>query len=207
MLCRRRIRKVILILVPVLFVISVIVYLQNEGILYSVYENHTDENHNSLIKLNALKSLDDIQKHRDEVKLLKDDEQLFKKYLDETKKTEDPFLDNEKSNYFNFLDFKTDFSDTKYTSSQLRSVIIELNERQLVYNNDKFKKRAEEFVVIVVQVHKRIEYFKELLDSLQRSKGIENAILVISHDVYADSVNELIRKITFCQVNKFFHFY
>ncbi|XP_065648384.1 alpha-1,6-mannosyl-glycoprotein 2-beta-N-acetylglucosaminyltransferase isoform X2 [Hydra vulgaris] len=207
MICKRRIRKVLLILFPALLVVCFMVYLQNEGTLYNNLENYSDKKDDTSMKLDVLKSLIDIQKDSGEVKKKFkpiEDDALLKKFLDETKKTDDPFAQSENSNYFNFLDFKTDFSDTKYTASQLRSVIIELNERQLVYNSDKFSKRAKEFVVIVVQVHKRIEYFKELLDSLQRSKGIENAILVISHDVYADSVNELIRKITFCQVIQIF---
>ena len=49
-----------------------------------------------------------------------------------------------------------------------------------------------------------MEYFKELLDSLQRAKGIENAVLVVSHDFYSDTMNELIRRINFCKVKPTF---
>lgn len=141
-------------------------------------------------------------------KPLESDYEMMKKY-NETLKHQaemlDPFrTDSEKDKYTDFLNFEPQFADTQYTSEQLRPVIASLNKRRLTYNADKFPNLPQDHPVVVIQVHKRIVYFKELLDSLQHAKGIENVLLVISHDFYLDSLNALIRQIKFCQVIQIF---
>ena len=107
----------------------------------------------------------------------------------------------EELKYTDFSNFKINFTQTNYKPEQLRDVVKSLNAEQLIYNRDKLVALKGDYVVIVVQVHKRVEYFKELLDSLQRAKGIERALLVISHDYYTDEMNALIRMIKFCPVS------
>ena len=59
-------------------------------------------------------------------------------------------------------------------------------------------------IVILVQVHDRLEYFRFLISSLSKVIGIENAILIFSHDVFSTSHNLLINNITFCPVLQIF---
>jgi len=55
-------------------------------------------------------------------------------------------------------------------------------------------------IVIVIQVHNRINYLRKLLQSLSQSRWIEKALLIFSHNIYSEELNELIRSIPFCSV-------
>ena len=83
----------------------------------------------------------------------------------------------------------------------LKDVMVKANQAQTIYNQDKFPALGEEGLVLIVQVHKRDGYLKQLLESLKAAKGIENVLLVISHDYYYDDMNKLIRTIDFCPVS------
>ena len=84
--------------------------------------------------------------------------------------------------------------------SKLRSTIRELNAKETVLNAAKFPPLADDSLVILVQVHKRLEYLRHLLRSLQEVKGVENILLVLSHDYYDEGINGAVREITFCKV-------
>lgn len=154
-----------------------------------------------------IERLSNFQKSKDfEYRLINEHEQMMKKYNESLKIQsiqEDAFhpVHLEELKYTDFSNFKINFTQTNYKPEQLRDVVKSLNAEQLIYNRDKLVALKGDYVVIVVQVHKRVEYFKELLDSLQRAKGIEKALLVISHDYYTDEMNALIRMIKFCPVS------
>ncbi|MFH4984879.1 hypothetical protein AB6A40_011588 [Gnathostoma spinigerum] len=84
---------------------------------------------------------------------------------------------------------------------QIISAIEFLNENYEVLNTDKFGPAHEARTIIVVQVHKRIEYLNYLISTLERANGIEDTLLVFSHDYSSTSINSLIRSIRFCMVN------
>uniref|UniRef100_A0A0N5AD62 Alpha-1,6-mannosyl-glycoprotein 2-beta-N-acetylglucosaminyltransferase n=1 Tax=Syphacia muris TaxID=451379 RepID=A0A0N5AD62_9BILA len=75
-----------------------------------------------------------------------------------------------------------------------------LNSHYEVLNTDKFGPANESKFIIVVQVHTRIEYLKYLISSLEQAKGIENGLLIFSHDYFSSEINNIIRNITFCRV-------
>lgn len=62
-------------------------------------------------------------------------------------------------------------------------------------------------IVIVVQVHERLEYLKYLISTLKETKGIEKALVVFSHDMNHEEINAEIQKINFCRVCCFFFFF
>lgn len=62
-------------------------------------------------------------------------------------------------------------------------------------------------VLITIQVHNRITYLSHLVESLRVANDINQALLIISHDVYDDEINELIRTIDFCMVMQIFYPY
>ena len=83
----------------------------------------------------------------------------------------------------------------------LRQHVLKLNTQQRVLNSDKFPPLSPDGLVLVVQVHRREGYLKQLLESLRQAKGIENVLLVISHDYFYDEMNDLVQSIDFCRVS------
>ncbi|OCT64997.1 mannosyl (alpha-1,6-)-glycoprotein beta-1,2-N-acetylglucosaminyltransferase S homeolog isoform X1 [Xenopus laevis] len=84
-----------------------------------------------------------------------------------------------------------------------RSVVFQWNFDQAIRNVDKIN-RPQDDVVVVVQVHNRPEFLRRLLDSLGKSKGIENVLLVFSHDYWSPEINQIIASVHFCQVLQIF---
>ena len=84
----------------------------------------------------------------------------------------------------------------------LQDILVKVNKAQTIHNQDKFPPLSEDSLVLVVQVHKREGYLKQLLESLKVAKGIENVLLVISHDYYYDDMNKLIHSVDFCPVSE-----
>lgn len=83
----------------------------------------------------------------------------------------------------------------------LQKIMLEHNKSPTIYNEEQFLPLGEGGLVLIVQVHKREKYLTLLLESLKATKGIENVLLVISHDYYYDSMNKIITSIDFCQVS------
>jgi hypothetical protein len=61
--------------------------------------------------------------------------------------------------------------------------------------------KAPNFLIILVQVHSRLNYLKELIESLRQTKYIEETLVVFSHDVYDVEMNKVIESIDFCAVS------
>ncbi|XP_019406724.1 PREDICTED: alpha-1,6-mannosyl-glycoprotein 2-beta-N-acetylglucosaminyltransferase [Crocodylus porosus] len=59
-------------------------------------------------------------------------------------------------------------------------------------------------VALVVQVHARAEHLRLLLGSLRRARGVERALLVLSHDVWSAELEALARAVDFCAVLQVF---
>lgn len=56
------------------------------------------------------------------------------------------------------------------------------------------------FFVILIQVHSRENYLKELIDSLRKTTHIQDALVIFSHDLNSNNINRLIESIDFCAV-------
>lgn len=85
-----------------------------------------------------------------------------------------------------------------------RSLVYQLNFDQTLRNVDKAGTRAPWELVLVVQVHNRPEYLKLLLDSLSKAQGIENVLLIFSHDFWSTEINQLVAGVDFCPVLQVF---
>ena len=83
---------------------------------------------------------------------------------------------------------------------ELRKSVETLNENQRVFNRDAFGPLSDSDLVLVVQVHNRIQYLSSLIRSLERTKDISRALVVFSHDVFDPQINSLIESIKFCKV-------
>nr|CAG4646895.1 EOG090X0302 [Megafenestra aurita] len=55
-------------------------------------------------------------------------------------------------------------------------------------------------IVITIQVHNRISYLRKLLQSLSQARWIDRALLVFSHNIYSEELNDIIRSIPFAAV-------
>ncbi|KAH0620204.1 hypothetical protein JD844_020249 [Phrynosoma platyrhinos] len=98
----------------------------------------------------------------------------------------------------------------------LRSRVYRLNFDQPVRNRERWpwrtgrtrtEDREEEAaprVALVVQVHRRPEHLRLLLDSLRRAAGVERVLLVLSHDLWSPELNALAAAVDFCAVLQIF---
>ncbi|XP_059157422.1 alpha-1,6-mannosyl-glycoprotein 2-beta-N-acetylglucosaminyltransferase-like isoform X2 [Physella acuta] len=90
-------------------------------------------------------------------------------------------------------------------SDALKLEVIRINTEQYVHNLDKFGiDLGPNSLVIVIQTHDRPDYLKILLDSMRKVKDIEKSLLIVSHDVYSQQLNDLIESVDFCPVMQIF---
>ncbi|XP_078090279.1 alpha-1,6-mannosyl-glycoprotein 2-beta-N-acetylglucosaminyltransferase [Mustelus asterias] len=85
-----------------------------------------------------------------------------------------------------------------------RGIVYQLNFDQTVRNQDTVKARPANDLVLVVQVHNRPEYLQLLVNSLRKAKGIENVLLIFSHDFWSPQINQIVASVDFCQVLQIF---
>ncbi|KAH8870451.1 Alpha-1,6-mannosyl-glycoprotein 2-beta-N-acetylglucosaminyltransferase [Schistosoma japonicum] len=108
--------------------------------------------------------------------------------------------------------------------SNLRQYISNINRLQFVQNEDLYGQlptrdnftfiTSPEHVIIVqllnypmlsVKVHNRSLELSLLIESLRRTSGIEKALVIFSHDVYSDELNNLIGSIRFTRTAQIFY--
>ncbi|XP_068893307.1 alpha-1,6-mannosyl-glycoprotein 2-beta-N-acetylglucosaminyltransferase-like isoform X1 [Tenebrio molitor] len=91
---------------------------------------------------------------------------------------------------------------SQVTLNDLRNFIHLMNIKQLVYNTHK---KVSVDLVIVVQVHDRLPHLQQLIRSLSLASGINNTLLIFSHDVYQPYINSAIHNITFAKTMQIFY--
>ncbi|XP_031561260.1 alpha-1,6-mannosyl-glycoprotein 2-beta-N-acetylglucosaminyltransferase-like [Actinia tenebrosa] len=88
---------------------------------------------------------------------------------------------------------------------KVRKIIQNINSQERIQNFEKFPSPLNEnSMIIIIQVHNRPDYFSHLLRSLSAVSGIQDGLLVISHDFYSDFINSLVDAINFCKVLQIF---
>ncbi|KAG5675235.1 hypothetical protein PVAND_005156 [Polypedilum vanderplanki] len=109
-------------------------------------------------------------------------------------------------NFFNTNCTNTDAS-TNFQFLSLARLIKMHNEEQRILNIERYGPITKDTFFITIQVHNRIAYLRHLVDSLKKAKNIDKALLIFSHDLYDNEINELIRSIDFCMVLQIFYPY
>ncbi|KAL6009599.1 Alpha-1,6-mannosyl-glycoprotein 2-beta-N-acetylglucosaminyltransferase [Asimina triloba] len=71
-------------------------------------------------------------------------------------------------------------------------------------NLDIFPTLKKDHIKIVLYVHNRPQYLGVVLDSLSKVEGIGETILIVSHDGYFEEMNKIVESIRFCQVKQIF---
>ncbi|XP_023166387.2 alpha-1,6-mannosyl-glycoprotein 2-beta-N-acetylglucosaminyltransferase isoform X1 [Drosophila hydei] len=92
-------------------------------------------------------------------------------------------------------------------NTEIKRQIARYNEMQLVLNEETFGPLQNDSVIIVVQVHTRINYLRHLIVSLAQARDISKSLLIFSHDFYDDDINDLVQQIDFCKVLQIFYPY
>jgi len=91
--------------------------------------------------------------------------------------------------------------DNNYESLlKLRDQVATLNEKETVLNAGKYPPLGPDGLVMIVQVHRRTEYLKILIESLGNVRDIEKVLVVFSFDYYDKELFDIVEKITFCKV-------
>ncbi|CAM6102712.1 unnamed protein product [Calypogeia fissa] len=94
---------------------------------------------------------------------------------------------------FNFIPFFNDFSRS-----------LESRNHELPRNRDLFPTLHPDHITIVLYVHNRPQYLRLVVKSLSKVKGIEETLLIVSHDGFFPEMNAIIEGIRFCQVKQIF---
>ncbi|KAF3429753.1 hypothetical protein E2986_13752 [Frieseomelitta varia] len=94
---------------------------------------------------------------------------------------------------------------TEFEIAEIRRNIEKANAEQRVYNEESFGPLANDAPIIVIQVHTRLTYLRHLIVSLAQAKGIEQTLLVFSHDVWHPDINYLVQSVDFCRVMQIFY--
>ncbi|BHF60093.1 Alpha-1,6-mannosyl-glycoprotein 2-beta-N-acetylglucosaminyltransferase [Sparganum proliferum] len=84
----------------------------------------------------------------------------------------------------------------------LKRTVRKLNQAQKI-SNEAFLGTLPKFV-LVIQVHNRLENLIALIDSLSRVHGIEDTLLVFSHDIFSEEINSIVADIGFAPVLQIF---
>ncbi|CAI5533263.1 unnamed protein product [Closterium sp. Naga37s-1] len=66
------------------------------------------------------------------------------------------------------------------------------------------KRLSDSDVVMVLLVHNRPAYLRRTLEALSKVEGIEDTLLIVSHDGYYPEMHALVRGITFCAVKQLY---
>eukprot|EP01137_Pigoraptor_chileana_P012318 Opistho-2@64589 len=84
-------------------------------------------------------------------------------------------------------------------AAKLREYVEALNGAQTVRNRQRFPSRPPDGPVVVIQVHDRPQYFRLSIESLRNARGVENALIVVSHDYWNADMLEITWSIDFAQ--------
>jgi hypothetical protein len=86
--------------------------------------------------------------------------------------------------------------------NRIKETINEINENQKVLNEEIYGPLKQNDIVIIVQVHNRVNYLSALIKSLEQTKHINEVLLVFSHDIYDNQINSIVNSIKFCKVSQ-----
>uniref|UniRef100_A0A7N0TE38 Alpha-1,6-mannosyl-glycoprotein 2-beta-N-acetylglucosaminyltransferase n=1 Tax=Kalanchoe fedtschenkoi TaxID=63787 RepID=A0A7N0TE38_KALFE len=71
-------------------------------------------------------------------------------------------------------------------------------------NVDLYPRLSADHIPIVLYVHNRPQYLKIVVQSLSQVEGINETLLIVSHDGYFEEMNKIVEGIKFCQVKQIF---
>ena len=93
--------------------------------------------------------------------------------------------------------------ETEKPEENIRDKALKINRMERVLNEDRFPNHltSPEAIILVAQVHNRANYFKYLIESLKAIQDVDRVLVIISHDLYLEEMNSLVRSIDFCRAS------
>ncbi|XP_064630740.1 alpha-1,6-mannosyl-glycoprotein 2-beta-N-acetylglucosaminyltransferase-like [Lineus longissimus] len=86
--------------------------------------------------------------------------------------------------------------------------VYEINRQQKIFNREKLEPNFPSdpnSVVIVIQIHYRPVYLRHLVNSLAKARGIENTLVIFSHDIFSNELNDIAESIEAFPVMQIFY--
>ncbi|KAL8041489.1 hypothetical protein ABFX02_10G168300 [Erythranthe guttata] len=102
------------------------------------------------------------------------------------------------------INYSLDFKNLKLPPQNKLSIFLQNRNLMKPMNSDLYPNLADNHIIIVLYVHNRPQYLQIAIDSLSKVSGIEETLLIISHDGYFKEMNKIIESIKFCQVKQIF---
>ena len=95
--------------------------------------------------------------------------------------------------------------ETEKPEENIRDKALKINRMERVLNEDRFPNHltSPEAIILVVQVHNRANYFKYLIESLKAIRDVDRVLVIISHDLYSEEMNNLVKSIDFCRASTY----
>ncbi|RXG70219.1 Alpha-1,6-mannosyl-glycoprotein 2-beta-N-acetylglucosaminyltransferase [Armadillidium vulgare] len=88
---------------------------------------------------------------------------------------------------------------------EIQEQILLRSQNETLLNEELFGPVQHDTIVIVVQVHNRLEYLRHLIVSMAQARYIDTVLLIFSHDYYDEHINKLVTTIDFCKVMQIFY--
>ncbi len=158
-----------------------------------------DQNYNFINDINYNKSYSDLQDLNIKYDIKGNNIKIEKKELNVTSSVEDMKLNGRDLSFFKYLNQKAEIRNEYLIEDLLNQEVFNIENENLKSGKKNYK--APKFFVILIQVHSRLNYLKELIKSLKITKYIEQTLVIFSHDLYSKEMNDVIKKIDFCAVN------
>lgn len=99
---------------------------------------------------------------------------------------------------------KLDFKNVKLPTQNNLSISLQKHNLLPPRNLDSYPNLTKDHIIIVLYVHNRPSYLRIVVDSLSRVAGINETLLIVSHDGYFEEMSNIVENITFCLVKQIF---
>ena len=96
----------------------------------------------------------------------------------------------------------TSVISNRATIQYYRQYVQRKNHEQLMYNGNLFSSKTTRYILLV-QVHKRVVYFKKFIEMLHAVRSINQTLLIFSHDFIDPEINILVKNISFVPVSNY----
>ena len=98
----------------------------------------------------------------------------------------------------------TIYNVNKTDITSIKSFITNQNRNQNIIN-EILEPLTNDSIIVIVQVHNRLEYLRHLINSLSNASNISQTLLIFSHDYFDDEINHIVNSIKFCRVLQIFY--
>lgn len=100
--------------------------------------------------------------------------------------------------------YNLDFKNLKLPKQNNFSISLHKHNLLPPRNLDLYPNLGKNRIIFVLYVHNRPEYLRIVIDSLSRVDGINETLLIVSHDGYFDEMVKIVESIKFCLVKQIF---